>query len=186
MVRVLTAVGKGALSTLELLDEYFINYQTSYKRAHQRLYGGGWRRSLTRPRLQYDSGERQAFYALLTRLKDQGLVEKSAGQKGTLWKITTVGFSRLALLKEKKTFYDTENDGRLKIIAYDIPEKEKFKRDWLREALRMVGFRMLQKSLWVGKTKIPEEFLDDLRKKTILQYIHILEVSKTGTLREIA
>lgn len=77
------------------------------------------------------------------------------------------------------------SDKKLKIFAYDIPEREKQKRAWLREVLRLLGFRMLQKSLWIGKSKIPEGFLQDLRKKEIMDHVHIFEISKTGTLKEL-
>ena len=69
---------------------------------------------------------------------------------------------------------------------FDIPEKEKWKRVWLREVLGLCGFKMLQRSVWAGKNKIPEEFLADLRNFNMLEYVHIFEVSKKGTLKEIA
>ncbi len=171
MIQVLTVLGKGALlGTLELLDE-LCNYQKSYKKAHQGFYGGA---------------ELQVFYSLLTRLKNQGLIEKLENSKGTLWKITTAGFNRFTLIKDKKALYDIESDGKLKIIAYDIPEKERSKRLWLREVLKMMNFKMLQKSLAVGKSKIPENFLEDLRKRRMLSYVHIFEVTKTGTIKELS
>ena len=184
MIRALTVLGKGALCTLDLLDECF-NYQKSYKRAHQRLYGGGGYFTKTKSKPQINSAETQAFYSLLTRLKDQGLIEKSENKKSTLWKITTAGFNRLMLLKEREVQYDVENDGKPKIVAYDVPEKERAKRLWISEALRMMNFKPLQKSLSVGSSKIPEAFLEDLRRKKMLSYTHIFEVSKTGTIREL-
>ena len=43
---------------------------------------------------------------------------------------------------------------------------------------------MLQKSVWIGKNKIPEEFLKALAELDLMNFIHILKISKTGTIAE--
>jgi len=182
MVRIFTALGKGALCTAELLDEFF-NYHKSYARARQGLYGGGG--YFIKPKHSPDNNELQSFYSLLNKLKNQGMLAKSESPKGALWRATAAGFNKCMLLKEKKVFYVTESDDKLKIIAYDIPEKERIKRLWLCEALEIMNFKKLQKSLAVGKSKIPEIFLEDLHRKKMLQYVHIFEVSQTGTIKEL-
>ena len=40
-------------------------------------------------------------------------------------------------------------DGRWRILIFDIPEKRKWLRNRLRDTLRAVGFKMLQRSVWV-------------------------------------
>ena len=168
--------------TAKLLELMLMGgYQESYRRARNRLYGGA---SLpTMPKSVFS--DKQQFYSLLGKLKKQGLIESKKSDKGILWTITKAGLSRLMILREKRTDYKVESDNKLKIIAFDIPEKERRKREWLREVLRLLGFKMLQKSLWIGKNKIPEDFLADLRRKNLIEHIHILEVSKTGTLQEL-
>ena len=71
------------------------------------------------------------------------------------------------------------------MIAYDIPAEKNEMRQWLRFALLALGFTILQKSVWVGKKVIPESFMRDLRARKMLSYVHILEVRKSGTLREV-
>jgi hypothetical protein len=44
---------------------------------------------------------------------------------------------------------------------------------------------MVQKSLWLGKVKIPEEFLVDIRKLSLLDYVEIFEITKTGSLKNL-
>ena len=72
------------------------------------------------------------------------------------------------------------------IVSFDVPEKEKRKRGWLRSTLKNLGFRMLQKSVWIGKVKIPEAYLEDLKRLRLLSYIEIFAISKRGTIRHIA
>ena len=71
------------------------------------------------------------------------------------------------------------------IFAFDVPEKEKRKRGWLRTVLRRLDFTMIQKSVWVGKSKIPQEFLEDIYRFKMVDFVEIFEVSKTGSLRHI-
>lgn len=137
--------------------------------------------------------DRQRFYSLLSYLKQQGLVESKKEGTQSLWKITKKGLQKLNLLRERNRYSkesaaypESKTETNLKIVAYDIPAGDgQKKRDWLRWALRNLGFTMLQKSVWVGRNKIPEEFLRDLRERKLLPYVQIFEVVKQGTLKEI-
>ena len=55
-------------------------------------------------------------------------------------------------------------------------------RNILRDILRMLGFNLIHKSVWIGKVKLPERFIADLQRLGILEYVEILEVTKSGTL----
>jgi len=178
---ILSALAKGALATLEILDEVVPNYHRSYKAAKRGLYIGTIR-------AKKDWKERMAkqqFYSLLNQLKRQGFVGRERVDNNIFWKITEIGLKKLKLIRENKLDYASTSDDKFKIIIYDIPEKEKKRRFWLREALKILGFKRLQKSVWIGKNKIPKKFLHDLRKKGILHCIHILEINKKGTVKEL-
>lgn len=181
---ILSSLKNKAISTAEVLDIFLSDYQSSYRKARRLLYSTAKFSSRTNSA----EIERQKFYALLTKLRSQNLVEKQTlGKKNVLWKITAAGLKKLDWLQRRpRKDYETISDDKLKIVVFDIPEKEKWKRGWLREVLASCGFKMLQRSVWVGKNKIPEEFLVDLRNFNILEYVHIFEVSKRGTLKEIA
>lgn len=179
---ILLCLAGGVFVTAQLLDLMLMGGRSaSYRRARGRLYGDS-----AFPEIPKESfSNKQQFYALLNHLKRQGLVVKQGSEKGMIWKITSAGLQRLKLFKENRKEYDMIPDDKLKIIAYDIPERKKQKRAWLREVLKLFGFHMLQKSLWIGKRGIPENFLLDLRKKEIVSYVHIFEISKTGTIKEL-
>jgi hypothetical protein len=44
-------------------------------------------------------------------------------------------------------------------------------------------FEQLQKSVWIGKTEIPDAFIKDLGERDILECVHIFEVRRRGTLK---
>lgn len=181
---ILLCLAGGVFITAQLLDLMLMGGKNaSYKRARKNFYGGTTCQDLGES-VDVVFTNKQQFYNLLTKLKNQGLVKKKIADRGIIWKITSAGLRKLKIAKKQRANYETAPDNKLKIIAFDVPEKERLNRAWLREVLRLLGFKMLQKSLWAGKNKIPEEFLMDLKRKKMFGYLHIFEVSNTGTLKE--
>lgn len=184
--KILEILQEGAENTVGLLDAFTSGYSESYRKLR--------RYKNHPPRFKTDWSDMyhksQKFYSLLYQLQKQGLVEKKKQNKNSFWQIKNAGIEKLKKIRTMKTFsvssinYREEQDN-LKIIAFDIPAKEDRKRHWLRAVLKRLGFTMLQKSVWVGKKKIPENFLRDLKERDMLDYVHILGISKTGSLREI-
>ena len=185
--KVLEVLQCGAETTIGLLDAMTSGYSESYKKLkrYQRepfSFKSDWSKSYS---------ESQKFYSLLYYLKKQGLIESKKDGRGSLWRIRPAGVEKLSNIKKGKIFsassinYREEPD-TLKIVAFDIPAKENNKRFWLRAVLKRIGFKMLQKSVWFGKKKIPESFMNDLRERGMIDYVHVLAVSKTGSLRELS
>jgi len=50
------------------------------------------------------------------------------------------------------------------IVMYDIPHNLKKERDWFRRHLAKFGYIMIQKSVWVGPSPLPKNFLDYLKE----------------------
>ena len=57
-----------------------------------------------------------------------------------------------------------KNTSKNLLLIYDIPEGRKKERDWFRRQLKNFGFIMIQKSVWVGPSPLPKDFLDYLTK----------------------
>lgn len=49
------------------------------------------------------------------------------------------------------------------LLIYDIPEGRKKERDWFRRQLINFNFIMIQRSVWVGPSPLPGDFLAYLR-----------------------
>lgn len=177
---VLMILAGSAFLTLELIDEVFGGTRSVYKNKKRRKDSVFFNSEES-----YVDIERQRFYSLLNKLKNQGFIKKKQSEDGSLWNITKRGFEKLGLInKKKKPEYDSIKDNKVKIITFDIPERERWKRAWLREALSAQNFSMLHQSVWIGKNKIPEQFLEDLRDMNLIKYVHILEVNASGTVKE--
>lgn len=49
------------------------------------------------------------------------------------------------------------------LVIYDIKEARKKERDWFRRQLINLNFVMIQKSVWVGPSPLPKDFLSYLK-----------------------
>ncbi len=134
---------------------------------------------------------KQKYYNLIYKLKKDHLIEEKIKEDKKLFSLTSLGKSKLKILQAQikskipSTNYKKEVSGKLTIVIFDIPEKEKRKRDWLRSVLKNLGFQMIQKSVWLGKVKIPQQFLEDLNNLQIINYVEIFEITKTGSLKPL-
>lgn len=182
--KLLETLKDGVMLTGELLDVFLTTYPDSYRKLRTISESAPVRRNRVK---SAQKSQNQRFYALLNQLKRNGLVQKNKRESGAIWKITKRGLAKLRLLRENREdigTYMKKKDKKFKIVIFDIPEEERHKRSWLRSVLVSLDFNLLQKSVWIGKNKIPERLLHDLRRKSMLEYVHIFEVSKKGTVEK--
>lgn len=135
------------------------------------------------------------FRKMTYQLRRDGLiVGKSVGaRKG--FAITKRGLEKLSALSvymrlnhttPSVVVYRSEPAAGVTIITFDVPEKERWKRDWLRAVLRRLGFKPVQQSVWVGKVKVPIEFLKDLKALHLVRCVEIFQITKSGTLEQLS
>ena len=125
---------------------------------------------------------RHAISMNLWRLQKQGLVRKSKYRKSSVWKITTEGKQRLRYQSEMSRNKELKRDGIVRIVTFDIPERERKKRDAIRAELIGYHFKQLQKSVWIGENELPEEFIVMIREFNLSKNVHIFSVREKGTL----
>jgi hypothetical protein len=120
----------------------------------------------------------------LSKLEKNGLIIKNSINKID---ITSKGKRKLNVFKKSfllnKTQYKKEKSDNIIVISYDIPVAFNKERNILRDILRYLNFNLIHKSVWIGRTKLPKEFILDMEKLGILDYIEILEVTKNGSLK---
>jgi len=123
---------------------------------------------------------KENFSAVLSRLKSQCLVYKSGGRRYAKWLLTISGKNKLSSYK-----IDTiKPDGIPRLVMYDIPEKERGKRDLLRCELVSCNYKQLQRSVWLGYSPLPEKFIQNIKDFGLKNKVHIVSINKTGTLSE--
>lgn len=135
--------------------------------------------------------DRQQFYKMLNHLKRQGLVARKGKEIKSPWFLTKLGKEKVQDYRNRRKdpfspssidFEQPRGNG-VTIVAFDVPEKERKKRDWIRLCLTDMGFRRLQRSVWVAPGQVQEDFMNALRRRNLSGYVHIFAVTKQGTLR---
>jgi phenylacetic acid degradation operon negative regulatory protein len=119
---------------------------------------------------------RKNFSRTLSGLSGDGLVRRIGSKQKAVWQITEEGKELL-----RKNLIKTDNakeDGKTRLVVFDVPESERRKRRWLRGRLMELGYRPAQRSVWFGKTPLPTQFMKDLKEFKLWQHILIFEVSK--------
>ncbi len=193
MLKCLDLVGSMALTALDLFGALLDSgYGASYgkiSREMEKREDERARRAFERER---EAKIRQRYYSMLYKLKNEGFLKtETRGQKEILV-LTDKGRKKSKLLRKNtkreplpRQTFTKESSATLVLVIFDIPERERRKRMWLRSALRRIGLTMIQKSVWAGKVKIPEELLDMLLDLQLTPFVEILEITKSGTLRAL-
>ena len=67
------------------------------------------------------------------------------------------------------------------LLIYDIPEGRKKERDWFRRQLKSFGFVMIQKSVWVGPSPLPADFIVYLKRIGLQKEFKTFKLAKSYT-----
>ncbi len=70
------------------------------------------------------------------------------------------------------------------IVMYDIIDIKKKERDWLRRHLIKFGYLMIQRSVWVGPSPLPKDFVDYVKKLGLRAHIKKFRLAKPYTPKE--
>lgn len=121
--------------------------------------------------------QERALRVALSRLKKKGLIKDDKH----LWQLTAEGLRKIAsyAMRKKMNQTKTKPSKRQMIIAFDIPEDKRKSRYWLRIELVSRGFKMLQKSVWLGPAPLPKEMLDQLKNMDIIPHLKFFEVKES-------
>lgn len=63
------------------------------------------------------------------------------------------------------------------VLAFDIPERDRKIRNWLRNQIKIFGYKMLQQSLWIGPGPLPPLFLKRLENLGIRKNVKTFKIS---------
>ena len=95
--------------------------------------------------------------------------------------ITDSGIKRLHRKKTLKCFDSPLRDSKNKnlLVLFDIPEERKTEREWFRKHLRKFGYIMIQRSVWVGPSPLPKEFVEYISKIKLKDSIKTFKLAKS-------
>ncbi len=132
----------------EILKE-LINKSLKYKGVRVNLFGIP----------KFSSHSRNSLSGTLSYLRKTGLVEEVDAELRVTQKGKTYIQRKINSLKQFYFNFD-KNAPKNLIVMFDIPETKKAEREWLRWHLKKFNYLMIQKSVWVGPSPLPKDFLD--------------------------
>lgn len=187
-LRVLEKIMEGAVG---ISDVFAAMLQEGYGASSSRLLAVASERNTKRMASLATARDRLAYQKLIAKLVGEGLVSSSGRSHERSILITKKGREKVTELRKRKStslpkkVLVAKPSQRFTIVAFDVPEGERRKRNWIRKQLELFGFRMIQKSVWIGKYAIPKEFMMALGEMRIADTVVIFEITKSGTLRVV-
>ena len=124
----------------------------------------------------YTSLYKNCYYSSLHGLKRRGVVQNI--DRG-IYRLTKQGEKEafFAYLNTESKTYKVKKqkwDKKWRIVFFDVPEKKRRYRDYLRTILRTAGFKEFQKSTWIFPYPVPKFIKDMLFEENIKQYTRFI------------
>jgi len=155
--------------------EDFMDFTTFNRRGYKK-YWTGYRFTKYKPR-------KEAIRINLDRLVKQGLLVKSKKEK--TYFLTPEGKDIMIEFENRAKIFERPWDKKLRLVFFDIPEEKKVWRQWLRRELVATRFRMLQKSIYIGKYPLPISFYQEIVRQKIGDYIFVITAGEIDKEEEI-
>lgn len=124
--------------------------------------------------MKYGDFETHRFFDQLRSMDRRGYIKLKKANKQYSVTITRKG--KIKLLENKK---DKTADGKWRMLSFDIPEKMRVQRNLFRRSIRRVGYRQVQKSLWVCPYNKADEIDLLIYEYNLKPYVVYLLVEKT-------
>jgi len=123
------------------------------------------------------SYSKRSFSNAISKMKNRELVE----YEGDFFKITPRGREYIKRRQDRLNIFagsfKKESPKNL-IVMFDIPEDKKAEREWFRFHLKKFNYGMIQKSVWVGPSPLPKDFLDYLEEIKLKECIKTFKLAK--------
>ncbi len=120
---------------------------------------------------------RKGVYDTVFRLIQQGFLIYSNPAK-TQVSITPDG---LGLLTTKRP----ERDGVWKLVIFDIPERQRSVRTFLRNKLKSLGFRMWQASIWASPYKLDSQLESELKQLAEKLFVRVIKTTDINYTKDL-
>ena len=109
----------------------------------------------------------------LKYLKKQKLIEMEKIGKRVIVRLTEKGWGEA--LRDRIKSERTRCKNGFCFVLFDVPEKERFARDTLRDFLKECGFKRLQHSVWMTDREVIEPLCELLQCRKLERWIRIVQ-----------
>ncbi len=115
------------------------------------------------------------------RLIKEKNLKKTVAKKTSIFTLTKIGYQKLKR-KFPHLFLTTKRwSNSLHLIVFDIKEKDRNKRDFLRYRLKEYGYYQLQKSVWVSFHPFPDKIKRIIKESEVGDQVIFLKTNSLET-----
>lgn len=136
--------------------------------------------------IKYKGVNYMAIYRSLARLEKEQYLEISKKTNKHFFKLTPKGKNLVELIKF--SLGDEKWDKKWRILIFDIPEKYRKRRDFLRRKLKELGLKQLQLSVWITPYPLPKSFtwlLKEMKMDKFMRALVVEDINREEELKEI-
>lgn len=138
-----------------------------------------WNPGLREFRREYERKQgKRKIGQLIAYLKRNGCIKIKNLEEKQAVLITRKGTDKILKIQFKTKEKKKRPDGKWQMLIFDIPEKKRRLRDLLRENLNILGFKMLQQSVWVCPYDVLRETESLLRRYSIDPYVKLFLIEE--------
>lgn len=124
--------------------------------------------------------DRKRFYELVCKLKNRGYLKRLKVKNKDAAILTSKGTEKLFRINLKTMDKKPRADGKWQMVLFDIPENKRKNRDYFRDGLRYLGYKNLQKSIWVCQYDVMKETKELIKRYNLEPFVEVLLVKKIG------
>lgn len=110
----------------------------------------------------------------IRRLRKHGFVEK----RGEKYLLTLAGRKLLDYIMGRRKILEKKWDKKYRVVVFDVPEKMRKKRNWLRNELYLLRYRQLQESVFISKFPLPADLVREIKKRKMGNFVNYLLVDR--------
>jgi phenylacetic acid degradation operon negative regulatory protein len=138
-----------------------------------------WSPQLHKFRYEYEKKQtRKRFTYFVNYLKRKGYIKIKNLQQKEAVLLTKKGFQKVLKLKIKFKERKRRADKKWQMIIFDIPERKRKLRNLLREHLYLLGYKMLQQSVWICPFDVLKETEKIIREYSLDSYVKLFLIEE--------
>ena len=125
----------------------------------------------------YRQNSKKVYGNAFRRLKDKEYIE----YRGDFMFPTKKGKEYLKKKQNSLSIFSCpfkKDEPKVLLVMFDIPERNKAQRDWFRFQLKRFDYQMIQRSVWVGPSPLPKEFMEYLEEIKLKNCIKTFKLAR--------
>lgn len=132
-------------------------------------------------RLWWPDYKLPSVYIVVSKMMKVGEIERGLNRRGeAVIRLKARGGRLLDEIFPFRKLQQRTWDRRWRLVVFDIPERQKVRRELLRAKLRSLGFGMWQKSVYVSPHDVMREMNEYLQDHELFPFVVCFESTRTG------